>query len=117
MQLVGTAKMHLARQNGAVARVAQVVAEGQHFGRHFGGVIKGANGRGQLARHEHVARRGTQRAIGIGRFKHHAPRGQRVNMRSFTDFITVGGKCRGGKLVGHQDQNIRLGHIYLSLQT
>jgi len=55
VQLVGAAKMHFARQNRAIAKVAQMMGIGWNVGAKLRGIVVDARFRGQAAGHEHGA--------------------------------------------------------------
>ena len=107
VQLVGAAKMHLARERRAVAQVAQVVGVGGHIGGKVGRIVKAANARGQLAAHQAKARGRAQRAVAIRRVKSHALGGELGQMRHLDDGRrVVQWQQRRGHLVGHDEQYV-----------
>jgi hypothetical protein len=112
VQLVSAAEMHLARKDGAIAGMAEIMGESRNVGGEFGGVVIGADGRGQTPGHQGIARGRAQRAVAVGGIEHHPLPGQRVHMGRPGDPVAVGRQGAGGQLVGHQDQDIGLGHRY-----
>src|SRR5665213_1640988 len=107
MQLIRTAKMHLAAQYRLVSGAPQVVREGVHLCRKLRCIVIGTDGRYLAAGQERKSRWCTQGAIAIKRVEYHTRRGQRVYVRRLGDSIAVGRKCARGKLIRHQNQKVR----------
>ena len=65
VHLIGTNKVHLAAEYGAISCPAQIMGEGRDRGGEFGGVIIDTGFRRQLPRHEGGTRRRAERARAI----------------------------------------------------
>jgi hypothetical protein len=106
MQLIGSAKMHLAAEHRLIAGAAQIMREGGNLRRKLRGIVVGADGRDLPARQEREPRGGAQRAVAIERIEHDAARGQRVDVRGLREAIAVRGQRARRQLIGHQNQEI-----------
>ena len=107
VQLVGATKMHLARKRRAVAQTAQVMSVGRHIGWKVSGIVKAANFGRQLPTHQAETRGRAQRAVAIGRVKHHTVFSQCAQVRHLNGRAgVVQRQQRRGHLVGHDEQNI-----------
>ena len=112
MQLVGPNEMHLAAQNGAVTRLAQVVGHGRRCRCEFGCIVISTQGMRQTSAQHGHARRRTNREIAIGAVKHHPPRSQCAQVRGLDQGVPVKGQGLHSQLVCHDQQNIGLRLIH-----
>ena len=110
VQLVRADEMHLAGEAGAITQRPQAVRHGRHGGAELGGIVVDLDPRGQPPAHQRSTRRRAQREIAVGGLEHHALRRQPVEMRGADHRMAVGTQRQGGELVGHDHQDVRLGH-------
>src|SRR3984885_10534707 len=106
MQLVGSAEVHLARENGAIVAKPESVSEGWNVGCELGRIVVDLRARRQKARHEGGARRRAQGARAIGAVENDAVSRERLHVRRAHEGVAVDGQKRRRHLVGHDDENV-----------
>ena len=106
VELIGSAKMHLSREDGAVTREPQAVSEGRDVGGKFGGIVVDARPRRPQPGHEGGAGGRAQGTCAISAVKDNAVPGKRLHMGRLRDRAAVDGQKGGGHLVGHDDEDV-----------
>ena len=110
VQLIGTDKMHLARQTGLVAGTAQMVRVGRNGRRELGCIVVDARDAGQLAGHERCPPRRAKRRSGIGVCKTRGPGRKRLEVRGMQPVGRSVGEQGAVQLIHHEYQDVGLGH-------
>ena len=106
MQLVGTAEVHLAAEDGAIASKPQMMGEGRDVGGEFRGIVVDAGPRGQAPGHERRPRRRAQRACAIGVVEHDAVSRELRHVRAPGERMAVDRQERRRHLIGHDDEDV-----------
>ena len=106
MQLIGSAEVHLAGENGAIAAKPESVSEGRNVGCELSRIVVDPRARRQKARHERGARRRAQGARAIGAVEHDPVSRERLHVRRADEGMAVDGQERRRHLVGHDDENV-----------
>ena len=111
MYLVGADEVHLAREHGVVARVAEVVGVRRHIRGQKRAVVPSANLGGVASAGDAGAARGAQGKRSIGRVKADAFGSEAIQMRRLDDWMAVGTGQSGDELIGHYEEDIgAVGH-------
>ena len=106
VQLLGAGEVHLARQTGAPALVAQVMRQRQRRRRKVGGVVVAAHCRCQSAGEHRRARGRTHRVVAVGVEEGDAALGQPVHVRRGVGGAAVHRQHQGRQLVGLDDEDV-----------
>ena len=106
MQLIGSAEVHLARENGAIAAKPESVSKGRNVSCELSRIVVDPRARRQKARHERGARRRAQGARAIGAVEHDPVSRERLHIRRADEGMAVDGQERRRHLVGHDDENV-----------
>ena len=110
VKLIRSDEVHLTAEAGAIAHEAQVMREGRDSRRELCAVVIGGNARDMLARHKAEPRGRAQRRIAIGRIKARTARRKGIYVGCLHQRMTV---CPGemrGELIGHDENDVWLGH-------
>ena len=106
VQLVGTGKIHLAGEAGAIARIAQMMQQRRHARRQLRRVVVGADAARQPARQHREARRRAQRRGAIGVLEDGPARRQPRHVRRLHHRMPVDRQRQGCHLIEHHEQDV-----------